>query len=117
MSRSSPACRGGHCGRRRVACAGACGTAPSVAERPAPSSREQTGTRAAKNVGVRALAEIVGKLATLILFGVMARELGETRFGIFIFALAYLGIVITPVGLGMDPYLLRVVAADRARAP
>ena len=88
-----------------------------MAERPAPPSREQAGTRALKNVGVRAFAELVGKLATLVLFGVMARELGEARFGIFIFALAYLGIVITPVGLGMDPYLLRVVAADRARAP
>jgi O-antigen/teichoic acid export membrane protein len=87
-----------------------------VAERSPASSREQAGARALKNVGVRALAEILGKLTTLVLFAAMAREFGQARFGVFIFALAYLGIVTTPVGLGMDPYLLRAVAADRTSA-
>ena len=89
----------------------------TVAERLGPSSREQAGARALKNVGVRGIAEVLGKLSTLVLFAAMARELGQTEFGVFIFALAYLGIVTTPVGLGMDPYLLRAIAGDATQAP
>lgn len=79
---------------------------------PQPGA-EQAGRRAAKNSTVRAGAEIVGKLSTLALFAVLAREVGETDLGIFVFAFAYLGIVTIPVGFGTDSYLLRQAARER----
>jgi len=72
--------------------------------------------RAVRNTTTRAAGEIVGKLATLVLFGVIARELGEQGMGVLVFAFAWLGIATAPVGLGMDPYLLREVARDHAAA-
>ena len=45
----------------------------------------------------------------------MARKLGDEQLGIFVFALAWGEIAMTPVGLGIDQYLLRQVAADRSR--
>jgi O-antigen/teichoic acid export membrane protein len=80
------------------------------------SSRERAGARALKNVGVRGVAEILGKFSTLVLFAVMARQFGPSELGVFVFALAYLGIVTTPIGVGLDPYTLRTVAADRSLA-
>ena len=80
------------------------------------SAGHAAGRRAARNTGVRAAAEIVGKLSTLVLLGAIARELGQLELGILIFAFAYLGIVMTPIGFGTDPFLLREVARDRARA-
>lgn len=74
---------------------------------------EQAGRRAAKNTGVRAAGEIVGKLSTLALFAVLAREVSEADLGVFIFAFAFLGIVLIPIGFGTDPYMLRQVARGR----
>jgi len=78
------------------------------------SAGHRAGARAAKNTGVRAAGEIVGKLSTFALFAVLARAVGESGLGAFVFALALLGIVMMPIGLGSDPYLLREVAKDRA---
>jgi O-antigen/teichoic acid export membrane protein len=44
---------------------------------------------------------------------VIARKLGQAGLGVLVFALAYLEIATTPIGLGTDPYLLRQVARDR----
>ena len=49
---------------------------------PRPPAR-----RVARNTGLRAAAEIVGKLASLVLFAYIARELGEGTLGDFVFAL------------------------------
>lgn len=73
----------------------------------------RAGERAVKNTTVRAVGEIVGKLSTFALFAVLARSVGEEGVGAFVFALALLGIVMMPIGLGSDPYLLREVARDR----
>jgi O-antigen/teichoic acid export membrane protein len=89
---------------------------PDTAENPpdGPGAGREAGERAAKNTAVRAAGEIVGKLGSLVLFGVLARKVGDDRLGIFVFALAWAEVAMTPVGLGIDQYLLRRVAADRA---
>jgi O-antigen/teichoic acid export membrane protein len=50
-----------------------------------------------------------------VLFAVLARKVGDERLGIFVFALAWAEVAMTPVGLGIDLYVQRVVAGDRAR--
>lgn len=72
--------------------------------------------RAARNTAARAAAEIVGKLAALVLFAVLAREVGETGLGAFVFAFAFLQIAIVPIDLGYDRYLVKRVATNRGDA-
>jgi O-antigen/teichoic acid export membrane protein len=67
-----------------------------------------------KNTAVRATGEIVGKVASFVLFAVMAREVGPADLGTYVFGLAWAEVVITPVGLGIDRYLLRRVAGERS---
>ena len=68
--------------------------------------------RAAKNTAVRAAAELGGKFASLALFAVLAREQGPSGLGVFLFALAWCELSLTPVDMGFDRYFLRRVAAD-----
>ncbi len=77
---------------------------------------EGAGKRAAKNTVVRAAAEVIGKLATFVLFAALARGAGQTGVGVFVFAFAFLQICLMPVGFGCDSYLLRQVAKDRSAA-
>jgi O-antigen/teichoic acid export membrane protein len=85
-----------------------------VADLPPESSPgRQAGERALANTAFRAVGEIVGKLASLLLFAVLAREVGASNLGDFVFAFAWAQIAMTPVGLGVDRYLLRKLAADR----
>jgi O-antigen/teichoic acid export membrane protein len=81
-----------------------------------PSASEQAGARAARNTAARAGGEIVGKLASLVLFAVLGREVGESGLGAFVFAFAFLQIVFVPIDLGYDRWLVRQVAHDRATA-
>jgi O-antigen/teichoic acid export membrane protein len=66
------------------------------------------------NTALRAAGEIIGKLASLLLFAVLAREVGPSDLGSFVFAFAWSQIATTPVGLGVDRYLLRRIALDRS---
>ena len=75
---------------------------------------EATGQRAVANTLLRAGADIIGKLASLVLFAVMARELSITDLGVYVFALALLQIAMVPVEFGFDRYLLRRIAKDRS---
>ena len=71
----------------------------------------------ARNTGVQVAADILGKLASLAFYAVMARELGQQGFGAFTFALS-LALVLTAVAsFGTDEILARTVARDRATAP
>ena len=74
---------------------------------------EATGQRAVANTLLRAGGDIVGKLASLVLFAVMARQLSVTDLGVFVFGLAFLQIALVPIEFGFDRYLLRRVAKDR----
>lgn len=82
---------------------------------PTPPDHGPAGRAAARAVGntlVRAVAEVVGKFASLALIAVLAREEGPAGLGIFIFALAWCELSITPIEMGFDRYFLRRVAAD-----
>lgn len=79
------------------------------------SAAHQAGERAAKNTAARMVGEIVGKLASLVLFAVLARKVGDAQLGVFVFALAWAEVAMTPVGLGIDQFLVRQVAADKSR--
>jgi O-antigen/teichoic acid export membrane protein len=74
----------------------------------------RAGERAVRNTLFRAVAEVVGKFASLVLFAVLARQVSTATLGTFVFALAWGEVAMTPVGLGIDRYLLRRVAMDRA---
>ena len=81
-----------------------------MAEGPA----ERAAARVAKNTTARATGEILGKLASLVLFAVLARTVGEVDLGAFVFAFAWAQIATIPIGLGFDRYVLRRVARDRS---
>lgn len=82
----------------------------------AAGAGDRAGRRALRNTGVRAGAEVVGKLSTFLLFAVLAREVGQEGIGAFVFAFAFLGLGMVPIALGCDSYMLREVAKDRAAA-
>jgi len=80
------------------------------------SAGQRAAGRALKNTGTRAVAELVGKLSTFLLFAVLAREVGQAGLGAFVFAFAFLGLGMAPIALGSDSYMLRQVARDRSQA-
>ena len=67
------------------------------------------------NTGYRLFADVGSKVASLVFFVVMARELGDSRFGIFTFALSFAILATTPANFGQDVVLTREVARDRSR--
>lgn len=73
----------------------------------------ETGARAARNTAARGGAEIASKLASLVLFGALARAVGASQLGVFVFAFSFVQIAIVPVDLGFDSFLTREVARDR----
>jgi O-antigen/teichoic acid export membrane protein len=83
-----------------------------VADDLSPS--EATGQRAIANTLLRASGDIVGKLASLLLFAVMARELSVSDLGTYAFAFAFMQIALVPIEFGFDRYLLRRIAKDRS---
>lgn len=70
--------------------------------------------RAAFNSSAIAVGEIVGKLASLALVAVLARRGGASAVGLWIFAQSLCQITTMPVDFGLDRWLLRRIAADRA---
>jgi O-antigen/teichoic acid export membrane protein len=66
------------------------------------------------NAGWRAAGDVGSKLASVVLYVVMARKLGAIEFGVFTFALAYTALVTTLGGFGQDLVLTREVARDRS---
>ena len=78
------------------------------------TAAEAAGKRAVGNTLLRASGDIAGKLASLVLFAAMARELSASELGVFVFGLAFMQIAMLPVEFGYDPYLLRRVAKERA---
>ena len=84
-------------------------------EKPGLSEVEQAGERVAKNTVLRALGEILGKLASLLLFAVLARKVGVEDVGAFVFAFAWVQVAMMPIGLGFERYILRAVAVDRTK--
>ena len=67
------------------------------------------------NAGYRLFADVASKVASLVFFVVMARELGASHFGVFTFALAFVILATTFANFGQDVVLTREVARDRSR--
>lgn len=79
------------------------------------SSSYGASRRIARNAVVRATGEIVAKVASLAFFVVMARELGPSGFGDFMFALSLASVFILAAGFGTEELVAREVARDRER--
>ena len=67
------------------------------------------------NTGFRAIADIGSKVASIALYVVMARRLGDAAFGVFTFGMAYVTLVTTLANMGQQAILTREVARDRSR--
>ena len=82
-------------------------------EQPVPQGGLGAGARRIlANVGWRALTDVGSKTFTLVLYAVIARQLGEAAFGIFTFTLAFVMLVTTLANFGQDGILTREVARD-----
>lgn len=82
-----------------------------------PTLEQQVGRiagarRILANVGWRALSDIGSKAITLVLYAVIARQLGAQGFGVFAFGLAFVMLVTTLANFGQDGILTREVARD-----
>jgi O-antigen/teichoic acid export membrane protein len=80
------------------------------------SKARDLGERAITNTLYRSTGEIIGRLASLALFAEVGRRLGANGLGAFVFAVAFLGFVMVAVDLGLDRYMLRLIARDHATA-
>lgn len=72
------------------------------------------GRRLTRNTILRASSEVLGKLASVVLFAYVARKLGSATLGDFVFALALSQIVWAVAGFGLDRMVLRDVARDHS---
>ncbi len=89
--------------------------APSTAN---PEPRPGAGKRSSLilvNAGLRAIADIGSKIATAVLYLLVARKTGASQFGIFAFAMSFAGIAVTLGQFGQEVVLIREVARDRRR--
>lgn len=73
-----------------------------------------SGSRIAINTAIRALGEIVGKVASIVFYIVIARKLGEDQFGDFIFGLSVSTVILSLVGLGTSELITREVSRRRS---
>jgi O-antigen/teichoic acid export membrane protein len=95
------------------------GASDSIVDEPGPStpSRErEVGERAMMNTIYRSVGEILGRFSSLLLFAAAGRHLGQNGLGAFVFAIAFTGLVMLPVGLGLDRNILRKIAEQRSSA-
>ena len=76
------------------------------------SDSRASARRIARNTVVRSVGEIIGKIATLAMFVVMARKLGPVGFGEITFAVALTGQLLYIFGFGVDMILTREVARN-----
>ncbi|HKP89334.1 MAG TPA: oligosaccharide flippase family protein, partial [Thermoleophilaceae bacterium] len=81
-----------------------------------PGGSERAFERAARNTALRAVGELLAKLASLAFYAVLARELDQSGVGVFVFALAWAEISMLLASLGLDRALVLWIARDRARA-
>jgi O-antigen/teichoic acid export membrane protein len=77
---------------------------------------EHAPRRIARNAVLRSGGEITAKLGSLAFYVVMARQLGTTGFGEYMFALALTGALCTIAGFGTDELVAREVARDQSSA-
>jgi O-antigen/teichoic acid export membrane protein len=68
----------------------------------------------ARNAGFQVGAEVVSKVASLLLYAVMARSLGQAGFGHFTFAFSLAGLFVVFAAPDVENVLTRDVARDRS---
>src|SRR5215212_8117274 len=83
---------------------------------PGPKRERTASRRIAFGTLARSTGEVVGKLSSLAFFVVVARELGEERFGDLVFGMALSTVLLLVAGLGMQETIAREVAKDARRA-
>ena len=68
--------------------------------------------RIARNGALSATAEILSKIASLVLFALLAREFGQAALGDYVFAMAIASLIWSLTGFGLDRMTMRDVARD-----
>lgn len=86
-----------------------------AAEEPQASPGVTSAGRILANTGFRAIADIGSKVASIALYVVMARKLGDAAFGVFTFGFAFVTLVTTFANMGQPAILTREVARDHSR--
>lgn len=87
----------------------------SAAETAEASPGVTSAGRILANTGFRAIADIGSKIASIALYVVMARKLGDAAFGVFTFGFAFVTLVTTFANMGQPAILTREVARDHRR--
>lgn len=82
---------------------------------PDTPPRNVDSRRILANVVWRTLADLGSKVASLVLYVVMARKLGATEYGVFTFALAFAALATILANLGQDVVLTREVSRNPSR--
>ncbi len=85
---------------------------------PRPESEPVTGGGSPPillNAGFRAIADVGSKLATALLYLLVARKTGAAQFGVFTFALSFAGIAVTLGYFGQEVLLAREVSRDHGK--
>jgi O-antigen/teichoic acid export membrane protein len=82
-------------------------TGPGGSHNPGPVVR-----RVSSNTAAQAAADVLGKLAVLGIYAVVARQLGAVAVGQLTFALS-VSVLLIVAGLGTDPLIAREIARDR----
>ena len=85
------------------------------AAQPNGAPPETGARRILAGTAYRALGDLGSKAASIVLFVVMARELGDTGFGVFTLGLSVATLVTVFGGFGQDGILTREVARDHDR--
>ena len=86
-----------------------------VAEEVQASPGVTSAGRILANTGFRAIADVGSKVASIALYVVMARQLGNAAFGVFTFGFAFVTLVTTLANMGQPAILTREVARDHRR--
>ena len=67
------------------------------------------------NAVVRGGGEVFAKVASVVFYLAVARELGATQFGELMFALSFTTVITLPSGFGTEELIAREVARDKSR--
>lgn len=92
------------------------GDRDSAAANPSAQTGEYgSSRRIAFNAVIRSIGEIIAKVASVVFFIAIARELGQGTFGDFIFGLSLTGVVYQLAAFGTDELLQREIARDHQK--
>lgn len=72
--------------------------------------------KVAKNTGVILAGQLINMALSLVVMVYLARYLGEEKFGMFSFALVFIGFFGIIANFGMKPIIVREISRDKAKA-